>query len=55
MTNKAYIWLIKASLMKTKTEYIRLLRQYMTMDIFYCVQEFLKKLKAEPPEVSESG
>ena len=31
-----------------------LLRQYMTMDIFYCVQEFLKKLKAEPPEVSES-
>ena len=30
MTNKAYIWLIKASLMKTKTEYIRLLRQYMT-------------------------
>ena len=31
-----------------------LLRQYMTMDIFYCVQEFLKKLKAEPPEVPES-
>lgn len=32
-----------------------LLRQYMTMDIFYCVQEFLKKLKAEPPEVPESA
>ena len=31
-----------------------LLRQYMTMDIFYCVQEFLKKLKADPPEVPES-
>lgn len=31
-----------------------LLRQYMTMDIFYCVQEFLKKLKAEPPKVPES-
>ena len=26
----------------------------MTMDIFYCVQEFLKKLKADPPEVPES-
>ena len=32
-----------------------LLRQYMTMDIFYCVQEFLKKLKAEPPEIPETA
>lgn len=28
-----------------------LLRQYMTMDIFYCVQEFLKSLKVEDAEI----
>lgn len=28
-----------------------LLRQYMTMDIFYCVQEFIKTLKPAPEEI----
>ena len=32
-----------------------LLRQYMTMDIFYCVQEFLKKLKADDESLSDRG
>ena len=30
-----------------------LLRQYMTMDIFYCVQEFLKGLKIKQEEIPE--
>ncbi len=30
-----------------------LLRQYMTMDIFYCVQEFLKKLKTDLSDIPE--
>ncbi len=28
-----------------------LLRQYMVMDIFYCVQEFLKEIKVNPDEI----
>lgn len=31
-----------------------LLRQYMTVDIFYCVQEFLKSLKVETDEIPET-
>ena len=30
-----------------------LLRQYMTMDIFYCVQEFLKEIKIKSEDVPE--
>ena len=30
-----------------------LLRQYMTMDIFYCVQEFLKSLKIKSEDIPE--
>lgn len=29
-----------------------MLRQYMIIDIFYCVQEFFKELKAEPEKIS---
>lgn len=35
-----------------KSNYMSLLlRQYMTMDIFYCVQEFLKSLKVEDEDI----
>lgn len=32
-----------------------LLRQYMTMDIFYCIQEFLKRIKAELSDIPEQA
>ena len=32
-----------------------LLRQYMTMDIFYCIQEFLKRIKVELSDIPEQA